>query len=104
MQQNHLYCLPVSWLWNSCIPESRRRTGQQFLVSGVLVLWWIVQTNAWPDSGSLSAISAVHWRVVFSAKLVSRTVSVVGARFGQQLGLSDADDSVTTLVAEPEAS
>ena len=94
-----LYCLPVLWLWISRILESRRITWQQVLVPGVLIIWWAVQTKAWPDSGSSSAIGAAHYCVVFGANLVACTASVVGARFGEHIGRSDTDGSVSARLA-----
>jgi hypothetical protein len=93
-----LYCLPVLWLWASRILESRRLTWQQFLVPAALFLWWVVQTKAWPDSGSSSSISAVHYCVVFVANLVACTASVVGARFAHLLGPHETDDSAPSQV------
>jgi len=79
-----LYCLPVLWLWVSRVLEYRRPTWQQFVVPVVLVLWWVAQTKAWPDTGSSPGIGAVHYCVVFGANLVACTVSVLGARFGHR--------------------
>ena len=99
-----LYCLPVLWLWASRILESKRLTWQQFLAPGVLILWWVIQTKAWPDSGSSSAISAVHYCVVFSANLVACSASVLGARFGQLLGQHDTDRSDSSQVMVTQSS
>jgi hypothetical protein len=76
-----LYCLPVLWVWVSYVMESKRLTWHQLLVPVFLFLWWIVQTKAWPDSGSSAAISSIHYCVVFTANLIACTVSVLGARF-----------------------
>jgi hypothetical protein len=76
-----LYCLPVLWLWTSRILESKRITWRQLVVPGILFVWWIVQTKAWPDSGSSSSIGAMHYIVVFAASLVACTASVTGAHF-----------------------
>ncbi len=78
-----LYCLPVLWLWAARLLENKRLAWPQFLAPAVLLLWWFVQTRAWPDSGSPSSIGAVHYCVVFAADLVACTASVLGARFGE---------------------
>jgi alpha-1,2-mannosyltransferase len=89
-----LYCLPVLWLWTSRILERRHLTWQQFLVPGVLIVWWLVQTKAWPDSGSSSSISAAQYCVVFGANLVACSASVIGARISDQLGRYVSDRSL----------
>jgi hypothetical protein len=89
-----LYCLPVLWLWTSRILERRHLTWQQFLVPGVLIVWWLVQTKAWPDSGSSSSISAAKYCVVFGANLVACSASVIGARISDQLGRYVSDRSL----------
>jgi hypothetical protein len=75
-----LYCLPVLWVWISHVLKSKRLAWQQFIVPALLVLWWIVQTKAWPDSGSSATISSIHYCVVFTANLFASTASVIGAR------------------------
>jgi hypothetical protein len=89
-----LYCLPVLWVWVSYILESKVLTWQQFIVPVVLFLWWIVQTKAWPDSGSSAAIGSIHYCVVFTAGLVACTASVIGARFMQASGARESDSLV----------
>jgi alpha-1,2-mannosyltransferase len=74
-----LYCLPVLWIWVSYVLESRQLTWPQFVVPVILFLWWIVQTKAWPDSGSSAAIGSIHYCVVFAADLAACTASVIGA-------------------------
>ena len=98
-----LYCLPVLWLWVSHVLEADRPTWRQFLVPAVLVLWWVVMTRAWPDTGSSPAIGAVHYCVVFGADLVACTVSVLGARFDPRPDgrRSDRSGSPRTTAAEP---
>jgi hypothetical protein len=98
-----LYCLPVLWLWISRMMESERFMWQQFIVPAVLIIWWVVQTKAWPDSGSSPAISSIRYSVVFAANIAACTASVIGARFGELLGRSDASGSVTALATEPRA-
>ena len=99
-----LYCLPVLWLWSSRILESKRLTWQQFPVPLVLILWWVVQTKAWADSGSSPSIGAVHYCVVFSANLIACSASVIGARFGQLLGQHETDRSDSLQVRVPQSS
>jgi hypothetical protein len=75
-----LYCLPVLWLWSARSLKSNRSESRQLVVVAVLLLWWIIQTKSWPDSGSSSTIGALHYCVVFTANLVACTASVIGAR------------------------
>ncbi len=81
-----LYCLPVLWFWASRLVGGRGLTWGRFLVPTVLILWWVVLTRAWPDSGSSPAIGAVRYCVVFAADLVACTASVIGARVQQLHG------------------
>jgi hypothetical protein len=74
-----LYCLPALWWWASTVLQSQRLSWKHFLVPVVLLLWWIVQTKAWPDSGSSPAISSLRYCVVFTSDLVACTASVIGA-------------------------
>jgi hypothetical protein len=89
-----LYCLPVLWVWVSYVLEDQGLTWQQCIVPVILVLWWIVQTKAWPDSGSSAAISSIHYCVVFTANLLACTASVIGARFILFSGGRASDDLV----------
>ena len=90
-----LYCLPVLWLWASRILESKRHNWKQFLVPAVLFIWWIIQTKSWPDSGSSSAIGAVHYCVVFVANFVACSASVIGARFPELTGSQGTNSSLS---------
>jgi hypothetical protein len=89
-----LYCLPVLWVWVSRILGSERLTWQQLVLPVLLLLWWVVQTKAWPDSGSSAAIGSIHYCVVFAANLVACTASVIGARFMQVLVPRESDSLV----------
>jgi alpha-1,2-mannosyltransferase len=98
-----LYCLPVLWLWTCRILESRNLTWGQLTVPVVLLLWWVVQTKAWPDSGSSPAIGAAHYCVVFGADLVACSASVIGARYLRPRGRHESDRFLSSpvLVATP---
>jgi hypothetical protein len=75
-----LYGLPILWLWISYLLEDKLTRWQQAVVPLVLLLWWVVQTRSWPDTGSSATIGAIHYVVIFGANLVAVTVSVIGAR------------------------
>jgi hypothetical protein len=76
-----LYGLPVLWLWMSYLLADKLTRWPQVVVPLVLLLWWVVQTRAWPDTGSSPAIGSLHYVVIFGANLVACTASVIGARF-----------------------
>jgi hypothetical protein len=76
-----LYALPVLWVWGARVLRNRPWDLREVAVLAVLVLWWLVQTKSWPDSGSSAAISSIRYSVVFAADLVACTASVLGARF-----------------------
>jgi len=99
-----LYGLPLLWLWVSRILKSKRLTWQQLLVPAVLFIWWVVQAKAWPDSGSSSAIGAIHYCVVFCANLVACSASVIGARFGQLTAQNDTEWSDSSQVTVAQSS
>jgi hypothetical protein len=81
-----LYGLPILWLWISYLLEVKLTRWQQGIVPVVLLMWWVVQTRAWPDTGSSPTIGSLHYVVIFGANLVAVTASVIGARFISEVG------------------
>lgn len=75
-----LFALPVLWVWVAEVLRPGRVDRRTALVTVVLLLWWLMLTKSWPDSGSPASISAIHFSVVFVANLVACTVSTVAAR------------------------
>jgi hypothetical protein len=90
-----LYGLPLLWLWVSYLLAGRPTRWPQVVVPLVLLAWWVVQTRAWPDTGSSPAIGSIHYVVIFAANLVACTASVVGARFIRGAERPVADDGWT---------
>ena len=74
-----LYGLPVLWIWGVRLLEARRFEWRGGAVVALLALWWLVQTKAWPDTGSSPAISSTRFVIPFAANLMACTASVVGA-------------------------
>ena len=103
-----LYALPILWLWISYLLADRLIRWPQVIVPFLLLVWWVVQTRAWPDSGSSPTISSVHYVVVFVANLVVCTASVVGARLMPAAGRPAPDQGqpglseVRSVAAERE--
>ncbi len=83
-----LYFLPLLWLWGSRLLGGGRVGAGGIAVTGVLILWWIIQTRTWPDTGSPAGIGALHYCVVFAADLIACSASVLGARFVPRTGRS----------------
>ena len=78
-----LYCIPVLWIWTARSLRGwgleRRFMPRDVVITGGLLLWWLVLTETWPDVGSSADISSLRYCVVFAANLVACTVSVIGA-------------------------
>ena len=74
-----LYAVPVLWVWTARALAARRPTRTQIAVLAVALLWWLVQTKAWPDNGSSSSITSLRYSVVFAANIVLCTTSVLGS-------------------------
>ncbi len=70
--------LPLLWLWGTRVLTTRPFDRREVGVFAVLLLWWLIQSKAWPGDGSSSAISSVRFSIVFAANLVACTASVVG--------------------------
>ncbi len=78
-RQYAIYALPLLWLWVLRlwqIPAIRRR---DFVVAGVMVGWWVLQTIGWPYNGSPTSIAAIRYCVPLIADVIACTVSVLAA-------------------------
>ena len=71
--------LPLLWIWGVKLVDPETRSLPNAVVFGVLVVWWVVQSKAWPGDGSSAAISSVRFSVVFVVNLMAVTASVAGA-------------------------
>ena len=78
--------LPLLWLWGTRLLSTRDMDPRVITVVVVLILWWLVQTHAWPGDGSPNTISSIQICIVFGANLAACTASVLGA----QLELSES--------------
>ena len=79
-RQYALCILPVLWWWVVYSVTTRTRDWRILAVSGLLVVWWIDQTVAWPYNGMSHSIAALRYSVPFVGDLIACTVSVVAAR------------------------
>jgi hypothetical protein len=68
--------LPLLWLWGTRVLTGRPLDRWEVGAFVVLLLWWIVQTKAWPGDGSSNSISSIRFSVVFAANLVACSASV----------------------------
>jgi hypothetical protein len=73
--------LPLFWLWGTRVLTSRPFDRWQVGVFVIVLVWWIIQSKAWPGDGSSSAVSSVRFSIVFAANLVACTASVIGEWF-----------------------
>ncbi len=74
-----LYLLPLVWIWVARALRGGAGRGITLGVATVLVLWWLVMTQTWPDNESSSAISSIRYSVDFFADLIALTASAGGA-------------------------
>jgi hypothetical protein len=81
--------LPLLWLWGTRLLSSRTMDPRVITVVVVLLLWWLVQSHAWPGDGSPSTISSIQFCIVFGVNLAACTASVLGA----QLMFSESSDT-----------
>jgi hypothetical protein len=81
--------LPLLWLWGARLPSTRPVDPRVIAVVIVLLLWWLVQTHAWPGDGSPSTVSSIQFCIVFGANIAACTASVLGA----QLKFSESNNT-----------
>jgi alpha-1,2-mannosyltransferase len=74
--------LPLLWVWGTRVVVTRPQEPRTVAVVAVLVLWWLVQTHAWPGDGSSSTLSSIQFCMVFAANLAACTASVLSAGRG----------------------
>jgi hypothetical protein len=77
--------LPILWVWIGRLMRQCRSAGPWrrpddvvLAVTAVLVLWWVVLNQTWPDNGFSAALSSLRYSVVFGADLSAVTASVFG--------------------------
>jgi hypothetical protein len=78
-RQYAMVVLPLLW-WMIRLLSGRVTTWYVLAVVGIMVLWWLNQTVAWPYNGDSNTISALRYCVPFLGDLVACTASVIGAR------------------------
>jgi hypothetical protein len=80
-RQYAMLVLPLLWWWSITSIVEGGRDWRVGAIAGLLALWWLLQTVAWPYNGGLHAITSVRYSVPFFGDLVAFTASVLGARF-----------------------
>jgi Glycosyltransferase family 87 len=76
-----LYAVPILWVWFTRVLRRLPDTMYpEMAITGLLVVWWAIESKSWPDNGSSAAISSVRYSVPFVANLIACTVSVLGAK------------------------
>lgn len=78
-RQYAMVVLPLLWWWTVRLLDRRVRTWYVLAVAGVMLLWWINQTVAWPYNGDSNTITSLRYSVPFLGDLIACTASVIGA-------------------------
>ena len=98
-----IFALPLLWYWIAhyrVFIESRRRDlwhgAMKVMLAASLLVWYVVQSKAWPEDGSPASISAVKFSYVFAVNLFLYSSSVLGGwmllgQAGRQESASGSD-------------
>jgi hypothetical protein len=73
-----IFVLPLLWVWGVRQLQREHRTPTSLVVFGIMVAWWLIQSQAWPDDGWSNHNPAWRFCVVFAANLIACTASVLG--------------------------
>jgi hypothetical protein len=92
--------LPLLWLWGTRLLSSRTMDPRVITVVVVLLLWWLVQSHAWPGDGSPSTISSIQFCIVFGVNLAACTASILGAQ--RMFSESNNTDGLWRIGSPPE--
>jgi hypothetical protein len=73
--------LPIVWVWGARVLDRAKRSPTTWIVFGVCLAYWLLQTHSWPDDQFNSADSVWLYSMVFGLNFVLCTVSILGNWF-----------------------
>jgi hypothetical protein len=73
-----IFLLPLLWVWGGRLLQRDERSAVSVTVFGVMVGWWLIQSQAWPDDGWSARNPAWRFCVIFAVNLIACTASVLG--------------------------
>jgi hypothetical protein len=78
--------LPLMWTWCARAVRVETRSLTVWLVVGVSVVWWLIQTQSWGDDYFSPSISVWSYCTVFLSNFVFCATSIIGNWYIQRSG------------------